>query len=139
MPRLALTAASAVLMIAGAAQAADVTGLWRTPEQGGVIEITPCGDSVCGKITASKPLVEHPDLRDIKNGNPALRTRMLKGLVVLQGFHHTGEAWTGGQLYDPSNGGTYKGELRLSAPDKLQVTGCVVAPLCKTQVWSRVK
>jgi uncharacterized protein (DUF2147 family) len=122
MLRLALTAASAALSIAGAAQAADVTGLWRTPEQGGVIEIAACGDSVCGKVVASKPLETNPDLRDARNKNPALRSRPLKGLIVLQGFHHTGEAWTGGQIYDPVSGGTFKGELQLSAPDRLQVT-----------------
>ena len=58
---------------------------------------------------------------------------------MLQGFHRDGEAWSGGQLYNPPNGSTYKGELRLAAPDRLQVTGCIVPPLCQTQIWSRAK
>ena len=134
-----LLAAGAALTLAAAAQAADVTGLWHTAAQGGLIEIAPCGDSVCGKIVGSPELTAHPDLKDSRNGNPALRSRLLKGLVILQGFHRDGDGWSGGQLYNPPNGATYKGELRLTAPDTLKVTGCIVSPLCQTQIWSRAK
>ena len=134
-----LLAMGAALALSGAARAADVTGLWHTTAQGGVIEIDPCGDSVCGKIVGSPELTAHPDLKDSRNGNPALRSRLLKGLVILQGFHRDGDGWSGGQLYNPPNGATYKGELRLTAPDTLKVTGCIVSPLCQTQIWSRAK
>jgi len=139
MLKTVLPAAAATLALAGPALAADVTGVWRTAAQGGLIEIVPCGESVCGRVVSSAPLVAHPDLKDSLNKNPALRSRPLKGLVVLQGFHHDGAAWTGGQLYNPANGSTYKGDLRLIATDRLEVTGCIVAPLCQSQVWSRAK
>ena len=139
MPKLPLLVAAAVLALGGGAQAADVTGQWRTAHQGGLVEIAPCGESVCGKLIGSPQLTATPDLRDSKNKNPALRSRLVKGLILLQGFHRDGDSWTGGQLYDPSNGSTYKGGLRLTAPDRLEVQGCIVSPLCQTQVWSRAK
>jgi uncharacterized protein (DUF2147 family) len=138
-----LLAASAALSLAvvgaGAANAADVTGRWHTAEQGGIVEIIPCGDSVCGRLVTSTKLAASPDLKDIKNKNPALRSRLLRGLVVLQGFHRDGDGWSGGQLYHPPSGSTYKGEIRLAAPDRLEVTGCIVAPLCQKQIWLRAK
>ena len=139
MLKIALLAASAALALGGTARAADVTGLWHTTEQGGLVEIDPCGDSVCGKLVTSSKLTAHPDLKDSQNKNPALRSRLLKGMTVLQGFHHDGDGWSGGQLYHPPSGSTFKGGLRLTAPDRLEVTGCIVPPICQTQVWMRAK
>jgi len=139
MLKTLLLAASAAVALAGTARAADVTGVWHTAAQGGLVEVAPCGDSVCGKLVTSTKLAASPDLKDSQNHNPALRSRPLKGLILLQGFHRDGGAWTGGQLYDPSNGSTYKGGLRLAAPDRLEVTGCIVPPLCRTQIWVRAK
>ena len=50
-----------------------------------------------------------------------------------------GDGWSGGQLYNPPSGSTFKGGLRLAAPDKLEVTGCIVPPICQTQIWLRAK
>ena len=139
MLKTLLLATCAALALAGAARAADVTGVWHTAEQGGLVEIDPCGDSVCGRLVTSSKLAGNPNLKDAQNKNPALRSRLLKGLVVLQGFHRDGAGWSGGQLYHPPSGSTYKGELRLAAPDRLEVTGCIVSPLCQTQIWLRAK
>ena len=136
---LAASASLTLAMGASAASAADVTGRWHTTEQGGIVEITPCGDSVCGRLVTSNKLAASPDLKDSQNKNPALRSRLLRGLVVLQGFHRDGDGWSGGQLYHPPSGSTYKGEIRLAAPDRLEVTGCIVAPLCQKQIWLRAK
>ena len=139
MLKTLLLAASVSLALTGTASAADVTGVWHTAAQGGLVEVSPCGDSVCGRLVASSKLAANPDLKDSLNKNPALRTRPLKGLVFMQGFHRDGGAWSGGQLYNPADGSTYKGGLRLAAPDRLEVTGCIVSPICQTQVWVRAK
>ena len=139
MLKTLLLAAAASLTLAGAGRAADVTGLWRTTEQGGLVQIAPCGDSVCGKLVTSPKLAANPDLKDSQNKNPALRSRLLKGMVLMQGFHKDGDGWSGGQLYNPPSGSTFKGGLRLAAPDTLEVTGCIVPPICQTQIWLRAK
>ena len=133
---LALSAAGA---LAGAASAADITGQWLTAIRGGVVEISACGASVCGQVVDSPDLKTHPDALDTKNPDRTLRSRPIKGMVVLQGFHGSGGAWNGGRLYDPDSGNTYRGSLKLTNSDTLKVTGCIVWPACETQTWTRVK
>lgn len=133
-----LTIAALASAIATGALAADVTGTWLTPTDGGQVQITPCGASVCGRLMTGAQIKANPGVKDEKNKNTALRARTLKGLMLLEGFKGSGGAWSGGTIYNPDDGNTYKATLKLTGPDTLQVKGCVVAPLCKTQVWKRV-
>ena len=134
-----LTVAAAAWAMASGACAAEVTGLWLTPTDGGQVQITACGASVCGHLVTGARIKADPSLKDAKNKNPALRSRTLKGLPLIQGFKGAGGSWSGGTIYNPDDGNIYKASLKLIDPDTLQVKGCVVAPLCKTQIWKRVK
>jgi len=130
---------AAMLAVPGTAAAADVTGVWRPPAGGAEIEISPCGDSMCGRLIDSDDLRKNPDARDTDNHNLALRSRPVKGLLMMYGFHRADEAWVGGTIYDPSDGMSYRMSMKLLAPDKLQIRGCLVGPLCRAQSWRRVK
>ena len=44
-----------------------------------------------------------------------------------------------GTLYNPKDGKTYSGSLKLTGPDSLMVSGCVMSVFCKRQTWKRVK
>jgi uncharacterized protein (DUF2147 family) len=138
MIKTGIVALAAGMTFAGAAWAADVAGLWRAPD-GREVRIERCGESVCGHTAASPQLTADPASLDVKNKNPALRTRPLKGLLVMQGFQAAGDGWVGGSLYDPKSGLTYKGSLDPVGPDRLKVTGCIMLPMCGTQMLSRVK
>ncbi|MCW0199899.1 DUF2147 domain-containing protein [Sphingopyxis sp.] len=117
-----------------------ITGLWSTGSQQGRVEIYRCGPSLCGKIVDAAPLRANPDQRDGKNPDPALRSRRLKGLVVLQGFRGGPHQWKGGPLYDPETGdGAATGSLTLRADDKLEVKGCKAAIFCRTKIWTRAR
>lgn len=63
---------------------------------------------------------------DRNNPDPALRTRSLTGLVILSysGFSG-GNKWTGGKIYDPSNGKTYSCNLQLKTNGVLEVRGYI--------------
>ena len=37
------------------------------------------------------------------------------------------------------DGRTYKGSMKLLNPNQLKLTGCIIAPLCKTQTWTRIR
>jgi uncharacterized protein (DUF2147 family) len=134
-----LTIAAALAAVAGSAWAADVTGTWLTPTDGGQVQIAPCGASVCGRLVTGARIRAEPGVKDARNKDAALRSRPLKGLLLLQGFTGSGGAWSGGTIYNPDDGNIYKASLKLVDADTLQVKGCVVAPLCKTQTWKRVK
>lgn len=134
-----LATASLVLAIATPAMAADIVGRWRTPGAGGEVELYRCGVVVCGRLISSAHIAKEPNLADIKNKDAALRGRKLKGLTILTGFTGGPTEWKGGKLYNPEDGNTYSGTITATDDNTLKLKGCVVAPLCKTQVWTRIK
>lgn len=133
----ALAAGLAGLALTTPAIAADAGGRWLTPT-GATVEIYNCGSALCGRIVTSDALRKNPDMRDTKNSNAGLRTRPVKGLVMLSGFTGGPAKWSGGQVYNPQDGRTYSGSVELTAPDKLKLTGCALAIFCKSQEWKRV-
>lgn len=141
-PRLAILALGTLLAVpavAAPAFAAEPTGLWQTPTRGGQVEIFKCGASLCGRLVSSEGLKADPNLKDLNNANASLRARGLKGLTILTGFSGGPKEWTGGNIYNAEDGKTYSGSITLDGDDTLKLRGCVVAPLCKTQTWTRLR
>jgi len=135
-----LFAAFALCMLMTApALAADPTGLWQTPSRSGQVEISRCGANLCGRLVSSEGLKADPDLKDVNNSNASLRSRPLKGVTILSGFSGGPKEWTGGSIYNAEDGKTYSGSITLDGDDTLKLRGCIVAPLCKTQSWTRLR
>lgn len=138
--RTMLSAAlAAACLLTTPAFAADPTGLWQTPTRGGQVEISKCGNGLCGRLVSSEGLKADPALKDVNNANAALRGRALKGLTILTGFSGGPQEWTGGSIYNAEDGKTYSGTLTMDGDNSLKLRGCVVVPLCKTQVWTRLR
>lgn len=119
--------------------AADPTGLWLTPTRSGQVEISKCGNGLCGRLVSSEGLKADPALKDVNNSNASLRGRALKGLTILTGFSGGPQEWTGGSIYNAEDGKTYSGTITMDGDNTLKLRGCVVVPLCKTQVWTRLR
>ncbi|PHY22210.1 DUF2147 domain-containing protein [Caulobacter sp. BP25] len=134
-----IAAAAALGFLATPAFAADVTGVWQTPTNGGQVEIARCGNSLCGKLVSSNHIRENPTLKDVRNKDESQRVRTLKNLQMLYDFTGGPAKWTGGKVYNPDDGGTYAGTIELIGDNQLKLKGCIVAPLCKTQVWTRLR
>lgn len=125
--------------LASPAAARDLTGIWATGTEGGRVQIYRCGAALCGRVVDAARLRANPDLTDLRNSDAGLRTRKLKGLVVLQGFTGGPAEWQGGPVYDPETGsGARKGYLKLLPDGKLELKGCV-AFFCRTKIWTRVR
>ena len=139
MFRTTMIAAAALGLLATPAFAADVAGLWQTPTNGGQVEISHCGNSLCGKLVNSNHIRENPALKDVKNKDQSQRVRTLKNLQMLYDFTGGPTKWTDGKVYNPDDGGTYSGTIELIGENQLKLKGCIVAPFCKTQVWTRLK
>lgn len=134
---LIILATAAMVATPAVASAADITGVWATGTEGGRVEIYRCGKALCGRVVDARRLRANPDLRDVRNSDPKLRQRKLKGLVVLNGFTGGPLEWKGGPVYDPETGdGAAKGQLRLLDSGKLEIKGCVVL-FCRSRIWSR--
>ncbi|WP_341850184.1 DUF2147 domain-containing protein [Sphingomonas natans] len=132
-----------ILMAAAALAAGDaesVVGKWRAASKNAVVEISKCGASICGKLTGSDGLRANPGMLDTKNQDAAARGRKVLGLPMIGGaFTFADGAWSGGTVYNPEDGGTYKATLTNPDADHLKLKGCIVWPLCKTQTWTRIR
>lgn len=126
-------------VVSAPALAADPTGLWQTPTRSGQVEISRCGASLCGRLVSSEGLKADPALKDVNNANARLRGRPLRNLTILSGFSGGPTEWSGGSIYNAEDGRTYSGSLTLDGADTLKLRDCVVAPLCKTQTWTRLR
>ena len=125
----------------------DVLGIWKTELDESKVEVYRCGEKICGKIVwlkrpvytdGSDSQVGTPII-DRKNPDPELRNRPLIGLRFMQGFSEQSNiTWGGGSCYDPKSGKSYRGKIRLAAPDRLELRGFVGIPLFgRTSVWTR--
>ena len=141
MGRVLATAASGLGVLAlwaGAAAASPASGLWRTTENGGIVEVVDCGGGICGRVVTSERIKADPTIKDAYNKNPALRGRPIKGLALFEGMTGGPQVWKG-KVYNPADGGTYSGTVKLVDAERLSLRGCIVFPLCKTQTWTRVR
>ncbi|GJE12969.1 MULTISPECIES: DUF2147 domain-containing protein [Methylobacterium] len=131
--RPTVLAALAAGLLCGPAQAADPSGTWLTETGTSRVRITPCGGGFCGTIVSApgKGL-------DEKNPDPAQRTRSVVGIQILNAPQADGGGFSG-SLYNPNDGKTYSGSLKLTGANSLEVAGCVMSVFCKRQTWTRVK
>lgn len=128
-----------------------IEGTWLTGNQS-EITIQRCGQGFCG--TLSKIMVPLKDYRanqnhieklgienipDIRNKDPQKRNRRLLGLRVLNLDTQSSNAEFSGTIYNPEDGNTYDGSLKVVSRDKLRLTGCIFfGKLCRSEDWVRV-
>lgn len=142
--RISLFGLLLLLLLPGAARAADPTGLWWAEGGFARVEIRRCGDALCGEVVWLRhPFDEHGcELRDVENPDPELRGRPVAGLMILRDLQSSpGEPseWSGGEIYDPGSGRTYRATLELEGRDRLRVRGYLgIRLLGRTTTWIRV-
>ncbi|RJF90193.1 DUF2147 domain-containing protein [Sphingomonas cavernae] len=123
----------ALLLATPAFAAEPVTGRWITEGGKALVEIAPCGKTLCGKIArVLKPTPGAPQT-DAHNPDAKLRNRPILGLPILTGFAAAGAEWKG-SVYDPEKGKTYRSVLQRNADGTLNVKGCI-AMFCQAQTW----
>ena len=118
---------------------AAVFGTWLAQSRDAHVLITRCDDGICGKILSARPAHKNPQLLDVNNKDPNLRSRKVVGIYLMDGFSGGPVKWTGGKLYNPGDGNFYHGALTMIDDDHLQVKGCALIFLCKSQIWKRLE
>lgn len=139
---LAMTFAGAAFNVAQAQPRPEIAGRWATQGFGSIVEFRPCAEapgSLCGRILW---LWEANDSQgrartDRHNPDHLLKTRSLIGIELVRGLHETAPGvWGGGAFYNPDDGRTYDGEIRLKN-GTLELRGCTLLVFCQTQTWRR--
>jgi uncharacterized protein (DUF2147 family) len=135
----ALPAAIVVTAVIGAfpASALDrhsVHGIWRHPDTGSFIQIYACEGGICAKVASTAD----PNLKDIHNPDPALRSRPVAGVVLWRHPKESGDLQWIGSAYNTIDGGTYYGTMHLTSATTLAVSACnLSAMVCADQTWTR--
>jgi uncharacterized protein (DUF2147 family) len=122
---LALPAAIVALTAlgAGAAVAAEPTGIWYDHTGRGAVEITTCGSALCGRVVW---------LKDAGN-------RSACGLQIIGNVRPARDgAWDGGWIYDPDRATKYSVEITPIGTRTLKVVGYMGSKLLsETMMWRR--
>lgn len=133
----------ASLPLLAASPAPDaVLGIWMNGSGKGHIQVYKQGGKYFGKIAwlkeptgkDGKPRLDH------RNPDPVKRTKPIVGLVMLRDFTYKDGEWTGGHIYNPSDGKEYKAIMKLENNNTLSVRGYVgFSWIGKTDTWTRVR
>lgn len=132
--------ASLCIFSASSAHAIEtgVSGVWTKGGGDLVVNVQPCnGDKICVKIVNIKKAFHDdgtPRLDD-HNPNPALRSRPVVGLQIINNMGSTGPNTWKGKLYNSDDGKTYTAYAKLQG-NALEVKGCW-GPFCKTLNFAR--
>jgi uncharacterized protein (DUF2147 family) len=120
----------------------DILGTWLNQEATGKVTIYKEHGKYFGKIVwlrepndkdSGKPRT------DKENPDPKLKNTPLVGLVNLKDFNFNGkDEWSGGTIYDPKNGKTYKCYIEFESANKLKIRGYVgVSLLGRNTYWTK--
>lgn len=120
---LAATTFSVAALGAGAASAAEPTGVWYDHTGRGAVEITKCGAGLCGRVVW------------VKAGQP----QSACGMKILGDVKPvSATTWDGGWIYDPDRDSKFSVELTLVGGTSLKVLGYMgTKMMSETMMWRR--
>lgn len=128
-----------------AQDADDILGLWLTDGGKSKVRVFKRGGKYYGKIIWLKEPYED-DGKTIKvddeNPDPALQSREIVGVEILQDLEWDGDEWDDGEIYDPESGSTYScyAEFEDGQTDKLKIRGYIGFSLIgRTTYWTRLE
>jgi uncharacterized protein (DUF2147 family) len=114
-----------------AAPAPPVVGDWLTETGGGVIQIAPCPQGLCGRIVGISREPGEAMPVDYQGTSQC-------GLLIITAGNTSDDGIWRGHVTDPRNGKVYQAELRLDSKQRLLMRGFLAVPLFgQTQTWTR--
>ena len=134
------------LLFAASSASADVQGYWLSEEGTAQVEMAPCDDDpdmICGHIVwLEDPLDDDGEpLRDVENEDPDKRDREILGSRIVWDMEQDSREgrWSGGRIYDPESGDTYRARMDLKEDGQvLDLRGYVGIPTFgRSSEWTR--
>ena len=129
MTRAAIIAALLAVGIAGSAEArSPIEGRWK---KGNLqIEIRPCGRTLCGTVVKASP-------KQQARAERGSGTELL-GATLIKESRPAGPRSYKARVFVPDRNMHASGRIRQVSRDRLEVSGCVLAMVCKSANWVRV-
>ena len=101
-------------------------GSWIWDDGRAGVEFHPCGETLCGRIVWLKQEATQgsPPLLDVKNPDPALRSRRVCGLDYITAVKRTADGhWKNGRVYDFNGGASYDLDIDAVEAGKVRMRG----------------
>lgn len=126
-----LTLAAGLALLAGAALADPVEGIWQTKKDDngnyGHVQIKPCGSAFCGTLIKAF----NGEGQEIESPNVGRQ-------IVWDMVPYADGLYDDGKIYSPDRDKTYNGDMTLTG-NSLAVRGCVLGICRDGGTWKRVK
>ncbi|MEE4237511.1 MAG: DUF2147 domain-containing protein [Anderseniella sp.] len=116
-------------------------GVWADEEGKSNIEISPCGQYLCGHIVwLREPFDEAGNPKtDTNNPDASQRMRPIIGLTIMKGLEPNSDGdLLKGLVYNAQNGKVYDVYLDPKGAT-MEVEGCFAKFLCGSQTWTRIR
>lgn len=110
----------------GSSGKARILGQWISEQQNLIVEVYQLGAEYKAKIIwALYKKDSKSSTYDVKNPNPALRSRNVIGMEVLEGLSYCEQdaCWKDGNIYDATSGKTWSASARIDGQGTLVVRG----------------
>lgn len=139
---LLVTAWSGITVFSQTHKEDDILGTWLNQEATGKITLYKENGKYFGKLVwlrEPNDKVTGKPRTDIENPVDKLKSVPLIGMVNMMNFTFDGkDEWSGGTIYDPKNGKTYKCYIRFETANKLKIRGYMgVSLLGRNTYWTR--
>jgi uncharacterized protein (DUF2147 family) len=123
----------------------SICGKWQSTEKNLIVEVYPYKNTFrakmiwfTGGVSKAKPM---ETITDIKNPDPALRSRKVLGLDVVENltYNSKSDSWEGGKIYEVQSGKYWNAAAYIDKTGLLKVKGYwKVKLLGKTLTFKRV-
>jgi uncharacterized protein (DUF2147 family) len=132
-----VVAAAAATATAETATIASPIGMWTTIDDDtgkarSVVRIYERDGQLFGRIVE---LFEDPDATCDKCTGRS-KGRPILGMIIMWDMKPDGDAWSGGKIFDPEKGKTYRAKIWLENDQTLKLRG-YAGPFFRTQTWQR--
>jgi uncharacterized protein (DUF2147 family) len=124
-----LAAAALATSPAVASAKSPLEGHWKHGSM--VIEIAPCGSSLCGTVVKASPTQQ-------KKAQKGSGTELI-GARVITDIEQTGPNRYKGHVFAADRNIYASGTIRQVSHDRLEVQGCLLLVICKSRAYERVR
>lgn len=118
---------------------AQIEGRWLSENKDGEIEMYQENGKIFGKLVRARLNKETKNL-DVHNPDEKEHGNSIVGKVIVKDLKKDGDEWSGGSIYDPKTGKTYKSKASLAKDNQiLKLRGYIgISWIGRTSEWTRV-